>query len=188
MSSPPPAKLKRTRQDWIAAAIEYGARNGFAAIAVEPLASELGTTKGSFYWHFKDRAELLEAVALKWEEDSTTQVISLVESASGEDPLGTLVEVILGHPETDLQEWKILSAAGVPQIGPVIKRVHDLRITFVAKLLRERGLEDTRAEARARVLYAAYLGNLALIFTSDLDHTTSRSALRAEFNALAKVE
>jgi glycosyltransferase involved in cell wall biosynthesis len=33
---------------------------------VEPLAKDLGVTKGSFYWHFRDRADLLEAMLEEW--------------------------------------------------------------------------------------------------------------------------
>src|SRR5580698_155106 len=44
-----------TRADWIATALDAMARDGLRAVAVEPLAERLGATKGSFYWHFRDR-------------------------------------------------------------------------------------------------------------------------------------
>jgi AcrR family transcriptional regulator len=53
-----------TRQDWIDAALEALETGGVPAVAVEPLASRLGVTKGSFYWHFKDRNELLATARL----------------------------------------------------------------------------------------------------------------------------
>ena len=40
-----------------------------AAVRVERLAADLGVTKGSFYWHFADRGELLEALLREWEEE-----------------------------------------------------------------------------------------------------------------------
>ena len=50
-------------------------------MAVEPLAKGLGTTKGSFYWHFADRNALLEATLGLWERRDTDQVIAAVDEA-----------------------------------------------------------------------------------------------------------
>ena len=36
------------------------ARHGIESVRVEVLARDLGVSKGSFYWHFRDRSELLE--------------------------------------------------------------------------------------------------------------------------------
>ncbi len=49
------------------------ARDGFAGVAVEPLARKLGATKGSFYWHFATRAELIAATLELWEQRETTR-------------------------------------------------------------------------------------------------------------------
>src|SRR6266699_616553 len=56
-----------TRADWTGAALDALARDGLRAVAVEPLAERLGATKGSFYWHFRDRNALLEAAVAQWE-------------------------------------------------------------------------------------------------------------------------
>src|SRR5580698_4207172 len=56
-----------TRADWIGTAVEALARDGLRAVAVEPLAERLGATKGSFYWHFRDRNALLQAAVEHWE-------------------------------------------------------------------------------------------------------------------------
>src|SRR3954447_26624309 len=56
-----------TAEDWELAALEAIREGGLAAVAVEPLARRLGVTKGSFYWHFKDRAALLDAAIHRWE-------------------------------------------------------------------------------------------------------------------------
>ncbi|MGH3388225.1 MAG: TetR family transcriptional regulator, partial [Actinomadura sp.] len=43
-------KTRLSRADWANAALEAIAEGGLAAVAIEPLATRLGTTKGSFYW------------------------------------------------------------------------------------------------------------------------------------------
>ena len=46
---------------WEEAALAALETQGVAGVAIEPLARALGVTKGSFYWHFVDRAALLQA-------------------------------------------------------------------------------------------------------------------------------
>lgn len=73
-----------TRADWIEAALEALATQGLPAVAVEPLARRLGTTKGSFYWHFSDRSDLIGATLQHWEQRDTDDLISRIEEI--EDP------------------------------------------------------------------------------------------------------
>ena len=68
-----------TAADWTRAALSALARGGLPAVAVEPLAKELGATKGSFYWHFADRQALLEATLELWERRDTDQVIAAID-------------------------------------------------------------------------------------------------------------
>lgn len=172
-----------SRADWLDAATRTGTRIGFENLAVEPLAAEIGATKGSFYWHFRDRAELVGAVVERWAEIATTRVIDQIERGPADDALERLIDVVLGDPESDAVEWRILVSADHPQIGPVVARVHDVRIDYVRRLLRARGMTPVRAAARARLVYAAYLGNLALLHGGASD-TVRRTSLRRELVAL----
>src|SRR5207244_1242684 len=65
------------RADWMRAARRALLVGGPAAVRVEPLAAALGVTKGSFYWHFSDRAELLEALLAEWEQERRTALAEL---------------------------------------------------------------------------------------------------------------
>src|SRR5688500_3247840 len=62
-------------EDWTRAALTAIAEGGTANVSVERLARELGATKGSFYWHFKDRPALIEAALQLWERDFTDRII-----------------------------------------------------------------------------------------------------------------
>src|SRR3954453_20888760 len=77
------AETKAGRQDWIAAALGLLGRGGIDAGRVEPLAEKLGVTKGSFYWHFKDRDALHLAMLETWRAETTANVIARVEAESG---------------------------------------------------------------------------------------------------------
>lgn len=81
-----------TRADWIEAALEALATQGLPAVAVEPLARRLGTTKGSFYWHFSDRSDLIGATLQHWEQRDTDDLISRIEEI--EDPRARLASLL----------------------------------------------------------------------------------------------
>lgn len=73
-SSPVPAGKRLTRADWIDAAIRVMTDSSVEAVRIERLAVDLGASKGSFYWHFKDRPALLAAVLDTWRERQTLAV------------------------------------------------------------------------------------------------------------------
>src|SRR6202522_88496 len=56
-------------EDWIRAAFARLASEGIEAVRVELLARDLGVSKGSFYWHFQDREELLGRMFDRWEKE-----------------------------------------------------------------------------------------------------------------------
>src|SRR6266404_1249322 len=65
-----------TAADWAEAALQLIAEAGLRALTVEALAARLGVTKGSFYWHFKGRSELLAVALNRWEQRATTEALS----------------------------------------------------------------------------------------------------------------
>jgi AcrR family transcriptional regulator len=72
MGSEPARRLHR--EDWLLHALETLRREGVTGLRVEPLAKSLGVTTGSFYWHFKDRKDLLDQVLAHWTEEMTAAV------------------------------------------------------------------------------------------------------------------
>jgi AcrR family transcriptional regulator len=65
------------RDDWMRAGRMALLTGGAAAVRVERLATDLGVTKGSFYWHFADRGALLEALLREWEEERSVALRQL---------------------------------------------------------------------------------------------------------------
>src|ERR1700758_4279177 len=66
--------------DWIRAAHRVLESRSIDAVRVEVLAKEMGVTKGSFYWHFKDRDDLLQRMLTAWRDAATEQIIFRFES------------------------------------------------------------------------------------------------------------
>src|SRR2546429_657594 len=83
-----PAKLRASprqslnAEQWAEAALDAMSVGGLEAVAVEPLAKALGITKGSFYWHFKNRDALIRAALELWEKRETVDVIARAEQES----------------------------------------------------------------------------------------------------------
>jgi AcrR family transcriptional regulator len=79
-----------TREDWLRAARLALLRGGVEAVRVEKLARDLAVTKGSFYWHFKDREELLGLLLREWESE-VPELLSQVGCGSGHEKIRRLV-------------------------------------------------------------------------------------------------
>ena len=74
-NTPKKARVQLDRQSWVMAAIEVMAEEGIAGLRVEVLAKRLKVTKGSFYWHFEDRRDLLVAILQHWKEGRIRDII-----------------------------------------------------------------------------------------------------------------
>ncbi|WP_130511859.1 TetR/AcrR family transcriptional regulator [Krasilnikovia cinnamomea] len=154
-----------TADDWTSAALDAMARGGLAAVAVEPLATHLGATKGSFYWHFANRDALIEAALRRWETDHTDAVILLVEAQP--DPLAKLRTLIATVIEStanpaDSIELAMLATADHPHVAPVLARVTERRVAYTAELFQALGLQAEAARHRALLAVSAYLGHAQL--------------------------
>ncbi|WP_329398918.1 TetR/AcrR family transcriptional regulator [Streptomyces lydicus] len=164
------ARQRLTAQDWADAALTAIGEGGLAAVAVEPLAARLGTTKGSFYWHFANRDALIEAALERWEEVDTEAVITEVEAEP--DPVGRLRRLLRratdGAAEDPL-EVSLLATAGQPRVAAALARVTERRIGYLASLFAELGFTEDEARRRALLAYTAYLGH------TQLGHAVPRS-------------
>lgn len=152
-----------TPDDWARAALDAIARGGLDAVAVEPIAAELGATKGSFYWHFKNRDALIEAALRRWEERRTEAVIELLEREP--DPARRLRLVLEGGFEfapTDRAEVALLGNPGHPAALRAVRRVAERRIGYLADQLVALGWTPRDARDRAVLLSYVYVGHLQL--------------------------
>lgn len=133
-------------------------------VKVERLATDLGVTKGSFYWHFEDRQALLSAMGRYWVERDTEAVIDLVGGPDGtEDPMAAVERLFslvftpggeLDGVEAAIREW----SANDAEVAALCRTVDERRITYVTDLLVAGGHDVDRARARADVLYRIVIG------------------------------
>ena len=159
-----------TAGDWTSAALDALARGGLAAVAVEPLAKELGTTKGSFYWHFADRNALIAASLQRWEDRDTDLVIEAVDRA---DDAATRLRNLLqlafravragAEPGAGSVELALQANATEPLVAASLRRVTERRLAYLTALFTDLGMSPARARDRGLLAYSAFLGHAQLV-------------------------
>lgn len=151
-----------SQSQWVAGAFDLLCEGGIDALRVEPLATRLGVTKGSFYHHFDNRRSLHLAMLEAWEEHGTSQIIDHVEAAET-DPGKRLRELahqtFAHHGDADPIETAIRSWAALDdEVAAAVTRVDERRISFVLELAIETGMDPAVAERRTGLFYRSLLG------------------------------
>jgi AcrR family transcriptional regulator len=152
-----------TRDDWTTAGLAALVEGGPDAVAIEPVAARLGTTKGSGYWHFADRADLLRSVLGAWVEQHTVAVRERVEAAGGSprERLRYLLGIVSTAAEQSPADLLLVASAD-PDVKAAVVQATQLRVAYVERLIREDGVPGPEARSRAVLAYAAYLGHASL--------------------------
>ncbi len=158
-----------SREAWVKAATNLIAQEGVQAVAVEPLALALGVTKGSFYWHFRSRDELIHAALEAWEQDQSADVVARYGGIN--DPRHRL-RVLLFAAFEDVENGKFFAALAVssedPRVQPYLRRATERRLAFGVEAFQALGLSEAEARERALFAYAAYAGYFQLLRTTPI--------------------
>lgn len=148
-----------SRDDWVAAAWEMLGDAGVDGVRVEPLAKKLGVTKGSFYWHFKDRQQLLDALLDRWFSIWDAQMSPEVNSAADPaDRIWALFRSVLGRgtrgQTVSLRMW----SHHEPSIAERIEERDRQRLAFLMGQLQEIGFSPEEARVRGQIYQAIMTG------------------------------
>jgi AcrR family transcriptional regulator len=179
--SPRRAKAKKilSPDDWIDAATELLISKSIDAVRVEALARELGITVGSFYYHFKDRNDLLSKLLQRWHERTTAQVLRTFEGRvfSADDVL----EEILALPFHGLTarraamiEFAIRAWSRRDEMArQAVREVDQQRLAYYNRGFQEMGFSKADASNRAFTLYSFQLSQ-SLLWELNDDKTRKR--------------
>jgi AcrR family transcriptional regulator len=159
------AEPRLGRADWISAAMEVLIAEGVNAVRITRLADRMAVTRGSFYWHFKDREDLLAALIRRWEAQNTDAVAAAVGQAPTLDHAiiaffnaWLIPERFDARLEDALRAWAKADA----DICEMVAEADRTRIGDIAAMFERFGFGDTEALIRARVLYFSQIGFYAL--------------------------
>jgi AcrR family transcriptional regulator len=147
-----------TPQDWVKAGLRALATDGASGLKVGTMATALGVSRGSFYWHFTDFADFRGQLLASWRDRTVDRVIrEFKDDRAAPGRLKRLVKrAFFGKRGLDraIRIW----AADEPEVAAMVAAVDARRVGYMAQLLVEAGVAHEHAQPRAAFLYWAYLG------------------------------
>lgn len=161
MEKPPRPQLDRAA--WTQAALDTLADEGVTGIRVEVLAKRLHVTKGSFYWHFKDRQDLLAGVLETWKDGRIRDIIKQTRPEPGKEEaqIFHVIDVYSASRnkkgiliELAMREWARRDA----QAAATVEEVDAWRLRCARELFLAIGLPLHEASTRSMLLYAYVFG------------------------------
>jgi len=152
-------KTLLTREDWARAALGVIAERGVAGVTIDELAKRLRATRGSFYWHYQSREELIKAAVQLWARESTTDRLPELEAIA--DPvkrLRALLRSVYQEP-AGAAELMLSTAGDDPLVAPVFADITRQRMNALRRIFTGLGMTPSEAADRAWLAYAFYIGH-----------------------------
>ncbi|MEZ5477763.1 MAG: TetR/AcrR family transcriptional regulator [Thiolinea sp.] len=153
--------VRLTREDWVRAALQIFAEKGIDAVRIEPLAQSLKVTKGSFYWHFKNRRELHQAIIDHWSRRCTSAITRCLREEH--DIIAVVLNVFAMwmrdepfSPRLDaaMRDW----ARRSDNVRQAVLQADYDRTRAIARVFERAGYPQESALIRARILYFGQIG------------------------------
>jgi AcrR family transcriptional regulator len=155
-----------SKQRWTAQGLKVLGQKGVGSIRIDDLCHQLKVTKGSFYWHFRDKADYLRSVLDHWAQSTTQEMIDRVEARSGSpiDKISSLYGeansgIVDFHAEQAVRHW----ARSDKSVSSAVLNVDEIRLAYLEALFTELGFSDSESETKSRLLYSLILGE-AMIY------------------------
>jgi len=154
-----------SRLDWFKYGLEALRLYGLRGLNIESLSKFMGVTKGSFYWHFKDREKFYKSLLKYWEDELTTAVIDEIKAlpVDAGSRLKALMELVFnedaGRYESDVRSWAAFDKIPARSIAKIDKQ----RLKYVKSLFEEMGFSKKEAEIRSRLFYLYIVGEFMIL-------------------------
>lgn len=192
--------IKVTRQDWLDAARDALLSDGVEGVKIQTLGARMNVSRSSFYWYFKSRPDLLDALLEHWQQTNTTALVAKTEA-----PAATITEAVgnvfrcminpkLFNTRLDfaIRDW----ARRSPKVREILDASENQRLEALRAMFARHGYPDLEAVARARILYYMQIGyddaqlnepmeERSRLLASYLLGFTGKTPLQEEVDALA---
>lgn len=151
---------------WLDAAFESLLESGVDAVKILPLARKLNLSRTSFYWFFKDREQLLDALVTRWRDKNTGNIVQQSE-ADAESIAEAMLNVFDCWIDTGLfdaqfefalRSWALQS----PHILAEVQKADRTRIEALSRMFLRFGFEEVSADVHARTTYLVQIGYISM--------------------------
>lgn len=142
-----------SKAEWLEASLEVLSERGVNGIIIEGLAKTLGISRAGFYWHFKNRDDLLREMLAYWVHEVTLVVTanSHLIALAPKIRLIKIAEMILdydlGRYDMPIRQWARVNA----EAARVARKVNRIRLDFIGTAFSELGFKGEELEMRARL-------------------------------------
>ncbi len=162
MQDTPNENIKATREDWLDAARDTLIRDGIEQVKILPLANRLGVSRSSFYWYFKSRQDILDALLDHWRETNTKAIV-IGAAHPTETITAAVCQIFLCFLDTDrfnnrldfaIRDWSRRDAG----VRRALQASDAERIAALTGMFERFDYPPTEAMIRARVLYYMQIG------------------------------
>jgi AcrR family transcriptional regulator len=154
-----------SRAEWLQASAKILESHSIVDVKIESLARALNVSKSGFYWHFKNRNELLDHLLEYWLHE-VTEVITENPELLELDPVKRLcrtAEIILDYNlvryDIGIRQWALSNE----KVAEVVASVNQKRMDFVGGALQELGFTGEDLEMRT-LLFVCYHSCESIMF------------------------
>ncbi len=157
-----------SKGQWFAKALETLRTDGFEAVKIDRLAKQLGISRSGFYYHFKDRQDLLQHLLDYWANEYTAIITDSldIKKLAAEKRLFITMKMVkdkkLAQYDLAMTGWAKVD----PLVNEIVQKIVTMRLDFVRKIFKELGFSGDELEMRAR-LYLCYHSWEEVTFVDD---------------------
>jgi len=164
-----------SKNQWLGKALELLESKGFEAVKIERLAKLLGTSRSGFYWHFKNRQDLLQHLLDYWVQEYTSILIDDldVKKLAADKRLLSAMQIIKDEKLTKYDLAMNAWAKADLQVYEAVKKVIKMRLDFSREIFVELGFDGDELEMRSR-LFTCYHGWEEVTFSAEDEEQNSR--------------
>jgi len=174
------AGWRGSRELWLDAARQAFVETGVDAVKIQSLAERLSLSRTSFYWFFKDRAALLNALLQHWEETNTGALIDACDAYAEtlSEAILNLISVFIAETDFDprldfsVRGWAAQSADVMARVASADER----RIAAIKALFVRFGFVPEEADVRAHAVYLVQIGYISLQVAEDTATRVNRAS------------
>lgn len=151
---------------WIDIAYDTLITRGVEAVRIQPLAKQLNLSRTSFYWFFKDREALLEALIQRWRDKNTGNLIQQTQAYAENitEAVLNLFDCWLDEALFDdafefaMRNWALQSDG----VREEIEQADLRRLQAIGDMFERFNFPQHEADIRARTIYLTQIGYVSM--------------------------